>query len=202
MSQNYLPIAKPKNLTRRGLLKKGAVTLIGLTAMLQGSTRLLNAEESTEMTIVTLVNVLKSTQNSVCDAAAARLMALHDNSSNYDLHLRSANLSSAQIERIAEALQAVHRQGGPALHSFSLSYNSNLNDEGMLTLVKTLPPTVTEVGLVQCGLGDVGGAALLAWASGATKLQMLCVEQNAFSNVTKDRLVKLGREKPGLLVVV
>lgn len=193
---------KIKNLTRRMLLKKGSVTLLGLTAMLQVSTSTLTAEDPPLMTINPLVNALKSTHNTVCESAAAKLMLLHDNRSNYDLHLRSANLSSAQIERIAEALLAVHRQGGPALHSFSLSYNSNLNDEVMLTLVKTLPPTVTEVGLVQCGLGDIGGEAIVAWASGAVKLQMLCVEQNAFSSSMKDRLVKLGRERPGLLVVV
>jgi len=202
MSQNYLPIAKPKNLTRRGLLKKGSVTLIGLTAMLQGSTRLLNAEESTEMTIVTLVNVLKSTQNSVCEAAANRLMLGHEkNRSNYDLHLRRASLSSTEIEQIAAAIQAVHHQGGPALHSVSLSYN-NLSDQVMMNFLKALPPTLTELGLVQCGLSDTGGEALLAWASGATKLQMICVEQNAFSQHIKGKLSALGQQRLGLLVVV
>ena len=129
-------------------------------------------------------------------------MLLHDNRSNYDLHLRSANLSSAQIERIAEAILAVHRQDGPALHSFSLSYNTHVKDQGMLSLVKMLPPTVTELGLVQCGIGDLGGEALVAWASGAPKVHMLCVEQNAFSTAIKAKLVKLGRERPGMLVVV
>jgi hypothetical protein len=202
MSENYLPTPKPKNQTRRGLLKKGAVTLLGLTAMLQGSSRLLNAEESTAMTIVTLVNVLRSTRNTVCEAAANRLMLGHEkNRSNYDLHLRSANLSIDEIEQIAAAIQAVHNQGGPALHSVSLSYN-NLSDQVMMIFLKALPPTLTELGLVQCGLSDTGGEALVAWASGAAKLQMLCVEQNAFSQPIKEQLSALGQQRPGLLVVV
>ncbi len=175
--------------------------LFGLTAILQAFTRRLNAEENPQMTLATLVNVLKSTQNAVCQTAAAKLMLLHENSLDYDLHLRNANLSSMQIERIAAAIQAIHSQGGPALHSVSLSYNK-VSDQVMVSLVKRLPPTVTEVGLVQCGLSDLGGEALLAWAGGATKLQILCVEQNTFSQPLRAKFSALRQRRPGLLVVV
>jgi hypothetical protein len=106
-----------------------------------------------------------------------------------------------QIERIAAAIQAIHSQGGPALHSVSLSYNK-VSDQVMVSLVKRLPPTVTEVGLVQCGLSDLGGEALLAWAGGATKLQILCVEQNTFSQPLRAKFSALRQRRPGLLVVV
>ena len=175
--------------------------LFGLTAILQAFTRRLNAEENPQMTLATLVNVLKSTQNAVCQTAAAKLMLLHENSLDYDLHLRNANLSSMQIEHIAAAIQAIHSQGGPALHSVSLSYNK-VSDQVMVSLIKRLPPTVTEVGLVQCGLSDLGGEALLAWAFGATKLQILCVEQNAFSQPLRAKFSALRQRRPGLLVVV
>ena len=72
---------------------------------------------------------------------------------------------------IAEAIKTVHVKRGPSLQSFSMSYNPNLGDEGVLILVKTLPSTVTEIGLVQCGIGDKGGDALMTWASKAPKLQ-------------------------------
>jgi hypothetical protein len=95
----------------------------------------------------------------------------------------------------------VHENGGPSLQSFSMSYNSNLGDEGVLILVKNLPQTITEIGLVQSGIGDEGGEALIRWATNAKQLRWLCVEKNIFSNDIKDKLRKLGQERSDLLVV-
>ena len=109
---------------------------------------------------------------------------------------------SDEIKQITEAIKIVHIKGGPSLQSFSMSYNPHLGDEGVLLLVKTLPATVTEIGLVQCGIGDKGGDALIMWAAKALKLQWLCVEQNLFSDEMKDRFIQFGNDRNGLLIVL
>ena len=154
------------------------------------------------MKITPLLDALGSTNKPVCTNAANKLLSLTDNSVNYDLHLRSANLNTEEIQRIAKAIEAVHMANGPTLQSFSMSYNTNLKDEGVLNLVQALPATLTEIGLVQCGIGDEGGEALMNWAAQAPKLHWLCVEQNPFSEATRDRFNKLGQTRQGLLVIV
>ena len=176
--------------------------VFSLTIILNLFASNLFAEEKPEMTIGYLTNVLRSINKPVCEKAADDLLALTNNQSNYDLHLRNADLNYNEIKRIAGAIKIVHAKGGPSLHSFSMSYNPQLSDEGVLLLVKTLPATVTEIGLVQCGLGDKGGDALIRWAAKARKLIWLCVEQNSFSDEMKDRFIQLGNDRKGLLVVL
>ena len=73
----------------------------------------------------------------------------------------------------------------------------------MLNLfTSNLPATVTEIGLVQCGIGDKGGDALIMWAAKALNLRWLCVEQNSFSDEMKDRFIQFGNDRKGLLVVL
>lgn len=148
-----------------------------------------------------LIDALRSTNNPVSNKAAETLLSLKKGESSYDLHLRHADLNHGQIKSIVEAVKAVHENGGPSLHSFSLSYNANLGDAGVLVLVNNLPQTVTEIGLVQSGLGDLGGEALIRWAANAKQLRWLCVEGNTFSNDVKDKLRKFGQESSHLLVV-
>jgi hypothetical protein len=177
------------------------VFVFGFTIILNLFTSDLSAEEKPEMIISYLINALRSVNKPVCIKVADDLLSLKDNKSNYDLHLRNADLNYKEIKIIAEAIKTVHDKGGPSLQSFSMSYNPLLGDEGVLILVKTLPPTVTEIGLVQCGIGNKGGDALMKWASKAPKLHWLCVEQNSFSNEIKDRFLKFGKERNGLLVI-
>ena len=152
-------------------------------------------------TINPLINALRSTNNPVSNKVAETLLSLKNSESSYDLHLRNADLNYNQIKSIAEAIKTVHENGGPSLQSFSMSYNSNLGDEGVLILVKNLPQTITEIGLVQSGIGDKGGEALIRWATNAKQLRWLCVEENIFSNDIKDRLRNFGQERSDLLVV-
>ena len=82
-----------------------------------------------------------------------------------------------------------------------MSYNSNLGDEGVLILVKSLPQTITEIELVQSGIGDKGGQALIEWATNAKQLRWLCIEGNIFSNDIKDSLREFSQERSDLLVI-
>ncbi|MFT6153711.1 MAG: hypothetical protein ACJAYK_001604 [Crocinitomicaceae bacterium] len=157
--------------------------------------------EKQEPIINPLINALKSINNPVSNKVAETLLSLKNGESSYDLHLRDADLNLNQIKSIAEAIKTVHENGGPSLQSFSMSYNSNLGDEGVLILIKSLPQTITEIGLVQSGIGDKGGEALIGWAANAKQLRWLCIEGNIFSNDIKDRLRELGQERNDLLVI-
>lgn len=119
------------------------------------------AEEKPFMIINRLIDALRSINKPACETAVTQLQLLKDNNSSYDLHLRSADLNSDDIKRIAEAIKNVHAEGGPSLKSFSMSYSPDLKDEGVFNLVKTLPTNLTEIGLVRCGVGDKGGEALI-----------------------------------------
>jgi single-stranded DNA-specific DHH superfamily exonuclease len=161
-----------------------------------------NSLSEKEGTIINpLINALRLTNDPVTNKVAKTLLSLKNSESSYDLHLRNADLNYSQIKSIAEAIRTVHDNGGPSLQSFSMSYNSNLGDEGVLILVKNLPETITEIGLVKSGIGDKGGEALIRWSKNAKQLRWLCVEENIFSNDIKDRLRKLGQENSDLLVV-
>jgi hypothetical protein len=183
-----------EKLSRRLFVKSIVVSAFGFTSCLA-------AEEKPEMIIRNLTNALRSINNSVCEKAADNLLLLKNNKSNYDLHLRNAKLNHNGIKVILEAIKVVHDENGPSLRSFSMSYNSNLRDEGVLILVKALPSTVTEIGLVGCGFGDKGAEALMTWVPNAPKLHWLCIEQNDFSKNIKNRLMTLAKERAGLLVV-
>ncbi|WP_443631270.1 hypothetical protein ABXT60_02870 [Candidatus Njordibacter sp. Uisw_056] len=157
--------------------------------------------EKEEAMINPLINALRSTNHPVSNKVAETLLSLKNTDSSYDLHLRNADLTYNQIKLIAEAIKTVHENGGPSLQSFSMSYNSSVGDEGVLILVKNLPHTITEIGLVQSGIGDKGAEALIRWATHAKQLRWLCVEENIFSNNIKDRLRTFGQERSDLLVI-
>jgi hypothetical protein len=178
------------------------VWVFSFTIILNFYTTNLFAEEKPEIIISYLTNALRSINKPVCEKVANNLLSLKDNNSTYDLHLRNADLNYNEIKLIAEAIKTVHDKKGPSLHSFSMSYNPHLGNEGVLILVKTLPPTVTEIGLVQCGIGDKGGDALITWAAKAPRLRWLCVEQNSFSDEIKERFIQFGNERNDLLVVL
>jgi hypothetical protein len=184
----------------RTLLKTASVCLFSFSIAMQvfANNSLL---EKQEPIINPLINALKSINNPVSNKVAETLLSLKNGESSYDLHLRDADLNLNQIKSIAEAIKTVHENGGPSLQSFSMSYNSNLGDEGVLILIKSLPQTITEIGLVQSGIGDKGGEALIGWAANAKQLRWLCIEGNIFSNDIKDRLRELGQERNDLLVI-
>ncbi len=191
-----------KSHSKRTFIKTGLASALSVTGLLPFFSSAYASKANSPMKITPLIDALRSTNKPVCNKAAIKLLSLPDNLANYDLHLRSADLSTEEIQRIADAIKAVHAANGPALQSFSMSYNANLKDGGVLNLVQTLPATLTEIGLVGCGIGDAGGEALMKWATEAPKLHWLCVEQNPFSEATKHRFYKFGQARSGLLVVV
>lgn len=175
------------------------VCLLGLLSTMQVLAN--SAVSETEGGVIgPLISALRSTNNSVGNKAVEDLLSMNGDRTSYDLHLRRADFDQYEVKSIAEAIKTVHENGGPSLRSFSMSYNPNLGDEGVLVLVENLPKTITEIGLVQSGIGDKGGDALIRWAADVEQLRWLCIEQNTFSNDMKTKLKKLGQERSGLLV--
>jgi hypothetical protein len=191
---------------RRQFLRSG---LIGGVALLSGVGMLLGkgiepsgSEVDAQMGISVLINALRSTGNAVCLGAADRLEASRAANADYDLHLRNAGLEAMDAEIIAGALRETSLYEGHALRSFSMSYNPGLTDGGIVSLAQAFPPTLTELGLVQCAIGDEGGAALLHWGQKAVGLRMICVEGNHFSVRIRQGFASLAQERTNLLVVI
>lgn len=112
----------------------------------------------------------------------------------YDLHLRAADLRHDDAVRLAATLV-------PGLRSFSISYNAGVTDAGAVALIEALPKGVTEIGMVECDLGDMAGRALVAWVAQARGLRLICVEGNGFSPVVQTQIRQVGG-RAGAMVVV
>jgi len=68
-------------------------------------------------------------------------------------------------------------------------------------IAKKLPSSIGEIGLVDCGIGDKGGAEILNWMKKSHKLQMICIEQNNFSDKMKMECYIFKKENPKIIVV-
>ena len=146
--------------------------------------------------------ILSQIGNVVCLNAAERLEASRALKVEYDLHLRNADLGASDAEIIARGIHQNYLNSGPALRTFSMSYNPGLTDSGVVALTRAFPSTLTELGLVECAIGDEGGAALLRWSKQANELRMICVEGNNFSSSIRLAFKALAQQRPSLLIVV
>jgi hypothetical protein len=147
-----------------------------------------------------LAAVLRSMDNKAC-AAPARLEASRDHEAVRS-HLPDAALSESGVLRIAHALMALSEAEASSLASLSLSYNGAIGDVGAICSAHVLPRGLPELGLVGCNIGDGGRAVLLGWARRATRVRMLCIEGNNFSQQTSTRFGMLRRTNSHLSVYV
>lgn len=158
---------------------------------------------SHESVSMKLAKALRAVGGNDCIAAAERLEASAQNErSSINLHLRNMNLDARAITIIAAALNSLAATESSLLRSLSCSYNEALGDEGIIKLVRALPDTLVELGLVGCRMGDLAGEALFQWAGNAPNLNMLCIEENKMSESVRNRFVRLGHSKPGLLLII
>jgi hypothetical protein len=142
-----------------------------------------------------LAAALHSIGNDTCAAAARRMeSAMHQR--DVHLQLRNAALTSSDTLRIADVLRTSSHGETLRLRSFSLSYNTDIGDAGALHLARALPETLPELGLVGCKIGEAGGTALLEWAKTATRLRMICVENNDFSAALASQFRDLANTRP------
>ena len=115
------------------------------------------------------------------------------------LNLRSLDLETSEAEPLALVL---YENQNTDVESISFSYNSSLKDEGAVALIKSSPHSIRELGFVNCGMGDIGGQALLNWMRDAPHLKMMCAELNHFSDKLKSEFKRFSMENRQILVVV
>lgn len=116
----------------------------------------------------------------------------------HSLHLRDLGLTQAKILAIAVALQSSNVPIG----SVSLGYNQAMKDAGAVALIEALPDSVFELGLVACGIGDEGGKKLLQWMQeNTTNLQMICIENNDFSDNLKMHFKNFRLQNPKIIFI-
>ena len=158
--------------------------------------------EASDLPLRKLIEALRATKKDICVTAANRLDNLQKAPSEFDLHLRQANLNEADAISIAAALNNLSLTSGPSLRSFSISYNPGVRESGVIALITALPQTIREIGMVGCNLGDDSGQALLDRVRQTASLRMLCVEENNFSVNMLHSFADLRKQRNGFIVVV
>jgi len=149
-----------------------------------------------------MIGALRATGNAFCLQAASKLSVLRLSTKSYNLHLRDAGLSLDDVKLIAEVMCKGAIGKDLRLLSSSMSYNTNITDMGVQTLVGVFPHSITDLGFVGYGLGDEAGLTMLGWATTAKNLRLICIEHNNFSVTLKDEFFALGKKKPSLSVVI
>ena len=117
------------------------------------------------------------------------------------LNLRDLGLNSSNIKFIAGCLKQEKERNTDFLKSVSFSYNYHLGDLGVIALIRNLPTSICEIGLVDCGISDIGGIEILSWMRDSPMLQMICMEQNNFSAELRLKFKKFSASNPHVLVV-
>jgi len=103
-----------------------------------------------------LTRFLELNQNSLSTNIIVRLKESINSGS---LHLRSLNINSDDLDLIMEFLKM--KSSLLAVASFSLSYNTELGDFGIEKVMRNLPKTIRELGIVNCGITDIGAQIIL-----------------------------------------
>ena len=190
-----------RQILRLGLIC-GAAVMSGVGMLLSKGVSAAGLENKIIASFRVLIDALRSTNNAACLRASNKIEVAWASNTEVNLHLRNANLKAAEAEIIAGALHEASLYGGLALNSFSMSYNPGLTDAGVVALAKALPRSLTEVGFVECDIGDDGGAALLRFSQHTAGLRMICLEGNRFSESIKHSFTILSQERANLLVIV
>ena len=153
-------------------------------------------EKSIQIKIATILRKIGSKR---CLEKAEALE--QESSSMSALHLRDLELNLSDIQSIITCLKQERDSKHHQLKSISFSYNHLFGDSGAIALTKNLPETISEIGLVNCGISDAGGIELLNWMKNSTSLQMICIEQNNFSEKLRSEFKEFSSKNPSVLVV-
>ncbi len=114
------------------------------------------------------------------------------------LNLRNLKLNATDIIEIANILQ---HDNDNTLRSISFSYNPLIGDEGAALLANSFPISINEIGLVGCGIGDIGAIEILHWMKKSTTLKMICIEGNNFSDNVKRDFKAFKKDNPHIMVI-
>ena len=120
---------------------------------------------------------------------------------NNTLHLRSRDLGEADIVSIVTMLQQL-KYDNKSIKSISFSYNSDIGDSGITRIIQSMPTNVKEIGCVACWINDAWGQEILKWMKTASNLQMICIEQNNFSEDLKQQFNIFKKQNPYIMIII
>ena len=118
------------------------------------------------------------------------------------LNLRNLGLNPTDAVAVADILKQEKINNSDFIQSISFSYNNLIADAGVIAIVDSLPLSISEIGLVDCGIGDEGGIEILNWMRKSTNLQMICAEQNNFSDTLRKEFMLFKKHHPRITVIV
>jgi hypothetical protein len=124
-----------------------------------------------------------------------------NNDKSYDLVIRKANLTLKDAKKIANAINKVSQNNGPKLHTISMSFNQDLKDDGVITILNQIPKTTSVIAFVECGITDKAGQAIIDWAANANNLNGIYIEGNTFSKEMEAKFEQLRTDNPQLTVL-
>jgi len=148
-----------------------------------------------------LINALVETKKPKSIEVANNLKSTGDNDKSYDLVIRKANLNIKDAKNIATAIKKIDQNKGPQLSTISMSFNEDLKDEGVITILNHIPLTTSVIAFVECGITDKAGQAIIDWAAKANNLNGIYIEGNNFSKDMEEKFEKLRTDNPRLTVL-
>lgn len=140
--------------------------------------------------------MLRSIGTPTCIAEASRIESLPTLKRRF--HFRNLNLSTKHLETLFDILDQEQEY---RINSISFSHNP-IGDEGASIIANRLPDYIEEIGLVNCGIGDVGARAILEMLNELPELDMISIEANNLSDTLKLEYQKFGAFNPDLMVMV
>jgi hypothetical protein len=148
-----------------------------------------------------LIDALVETKKPKSLEVANNLKSTGDNDKSYDLVIRKANLNIEDAKNIAIAIKKIDQNKGPQLGTISMSFNEDLKDEGVITLLNHIPLTTSVIAFVECGITDKAGQAIIDWAAKTNNLNGIYIEGNDFSKDMEEKFEKLRADNPRLTVL-
>ena len=148
-----------------------------------------------------LIDVLIETKKPKSIEVANNLKSTGDNDKSYDLVIRKANLNIEDAKNIANAIKNIDQNKGPQLGTISMSFNEDLKDEGVITILNHIPLTTSVIAFVECGITDKAGQAIIDWAAKTNNLNGIPIEGNDFSKDMEEKFEKLREDNPRLTVL-
>ncbi|NND76923.1 MAG: hypothetical protein HKN39_01910 [Flavobacteriales bacterium] len=146
-----------------------------------------------------IARLLRDTGNSECIEKAQSLEKEGYRARTLDL--RKLGLKPNDVLAICDILKQEKAKNSDLIQSISFSYNDLIGDKGASVLARSLPSSICELGLVDCGIGDEGGREILHWIKTLPNLNMICIEQNNFSDQLKMEYGLFKKKAPDRTVV-
>jgi hypothetical protein len=157
--------------------------------------------KSSNIKMQNLINTLVETKKPKSLEVAKDLMSIAPNAKSYDLVIRKANLDIDDAKNIATAINLINQNNGPKLGTISMSFNENLKDEGVISILNHIPKNTSVIAFVECGLTDKAAKAIIKWAKEADSIDGIYLEGNSFSKEVELKFDKLRAEKPNTTVL-